>query len=282
MAIIIFCLGTHSELDLMDSEAVKDFFQTEKPDYVFLAAAKVGGIVANQNFPVDFLRNNLLIQTHVLHEAWRSNVRKLLFLGSSCIYPKHAPQPIQEAALLTGALEQTNDAYALAKIAGLRACQAYRQQHGSNFIAVMPTNLYGPHDNFHPEHSHVLAALIVRFHEMKEKGSPETQVWGSGTPHREFLHSDDLADACLFLMENYSASEIINIGWGKDISIRELAELIQEIIGYEGKIVWDTSRPDGTPRKLLDTSRLNELGWFPQISLKNGLKETYQWFLKNK
>ena len=272
---------THQELELTDARAVKDFFQQERPESVFLAAAKVGGIQANNTLPAEFLRENLLIQTHVLHEAWQAGVKKLLFLGSSCIYPKLAPQPIPESALLTGELEPTNDAYALAKIAGIQLCKAYRKQHGANFIAVMPTNLYGPQDNFHPEHSHVLPALLRRFHEAQRDGLQEVTVWGSGTPKREFLHSDDLASACLFLMEHYDSPEIINIGWGQDCTIRELAEMIAETVGYTGTLKWDDSRPDGTPRKVLDNRKLSALGWEPKISLQEGLRLTYQWYLKN-
>ena len=272
---------THQELELTDAGAVKDFFQQERPESVFLAAAKVGGIQANNTLPAEFLRENLLIQTHVLHEAWQAGVKKLLFLGSSCIYPKLAPQPIPESALLTGELEPTNDAYALAKIAGIQLCKAYRKQYGANFIAVMPTNLYGPQDNFHPEHSHVLPALLRRFHEAQRDGLQEVTVWGSGTPKREFLHSDDLASACLFLMEHYDSPEIINIGWGQDCTIRELAEMIAKTVGYTGKLKWDDSRPDGTPRKVLDNRKLSALGWEPKISLQEGLRLTYQWYLKN-
>ncbi len=272
---------THAELDLTQAESVRNFFEEERPDYVFLAAAKVGGIQANNSFPAEFLRENLLIQTHVIHEAWRTGVQKLLFLGSSCIYPKFAPQPIAEASLLTGALEATNDAYAIAKIAGIQACQSYRKQYGANFIAAMPTNLYGPYDNFHPEHSHVLPALMRRFHEATAQQAPEVTVWGSGTPKREFLHSDDLADACLFLMEHYHEPEIVNVGWGRDCTIRELAETIAAVVGYQGNLTWDTSRPDGTPRKVLDTTKLTQLGWSPRISLRSGLEQTYHWYLEN-
>ena len=272
---------THQELEVTDAGAVKDFFQQERPESVFLAAAKVGGIQANNTLPAAFLRKNLLIQTHVLHEAWQAGVIKLLFLGSSCIYPKLAPQPIPESALLTGELEPTNEAYALAKIAGIQLCKAYRKQYGANFIAVMPTNLYGPHDNFHPEHSHVLPALLRRFHEAQRDGLKEVTVWGSGTPKREFLHSDDLASACLFLMEHYDSPEIINIGWGQDCTIRELAEMIAETVGYTGTLKWDDSRPDGTPRKVLDNRKLSALGWEPKISLQEGLRLTYHWYLEN-
>ena len=272
---------THAELDLTQAESVRNFFEEERPDYVFLAAAKVGGIQANNSFPAEFLRENLLIQTHVIHEAWRTGVQKLLFLGSSCIYPKFASQPIAEASLLTGALEATNDAYAIAKIAGIQACQSYRKQYGANFIAAMPTNLYGPYDNFHPEHSHVLPALMRRFHEATAQQAPEVTVWGSGTPKREFLHSDDLADACLFLMEHYHEPEIVNVGWGRDCTIRELAETIAAVVGYQGNLTWDTSRPDGTPRKVLNTTKLTQLGWSPRISLRSGLEQTYHWYLEN-
>lgn len=269
---------THAELDLTDATATQAFFVQERPEFVFLAAAKVGGIHANNTFPADFLRENLLIQTHVFHEAWRSEVKKLLFLGSTCIYPKFAPQPIGESALLTGKLEPTNEAYAIAKIAGIKACEAYRRQHGANFIAVMPTNLYGPNDNFHREHSHVLPALIRRFHEAKRESALEVVLWGSGTPKREFIHSDDLADACLFLMAHYDDSEIVNVGWGQDCTIRELAEMIAEVVGYKGKLAWDPSKPDGTPRKLLDSTKLTKLGWQPSIPLRKGLERTYRWY----
>jgi GDP-L-fucose synthase len=275
-----FALRTHDELDLTDANATQGFFETEQPDYVFLAAGKVGGIHANNSFSAEFLRENLLIQTHVMHEAWRTGVKKLLFMGSSCIYPKFAPQPISETALLTGELEPTNDAYAVAKIAGIQACKAYRKQYGANFIAVMPTNLYGPNDNFHPEHSHVLPALLRRFQEAKQKGRPEVIIWGSGTPRREFLHSDDLADACLLLMDQYESEDIINVGWGTDQTINELAVLIAEVVGFEGKLIWDTSKPDGTPRKVLDCGKLTNLGWKPKVHLREGLEQTYQWFMQ--
>ena len=269
---------THQELELTDARAVKEFFQQERPESVFLAAAKVGGIQANNTLPAEFLRENLLIQTHVLHEAWQAGVKKMLFLGSSCIYPKLAPQPIPESALLTGELEPTNDAYALAKIAGIQLCKAYRKQHGANFIAVMPTNLYGPQDNFHPEHSHVLPALLRRFHEAQRDGLQEVTVWGSGTPKREFLHSDDLASACLFLMEHYDSPEIINIGWGQDCTIRELAERTAHAVGWVGEITWDTSKPDGVPRVCCDVTRMQQsLCWEPQITLDEGLKDMVAW-----
>ncbi len=266
------------ELDLRDQTAVNEFFKKEQPEYVFLAAAKVGGILANNTYPVDFLRDNLLIQTNVIDAAYRYGSRKLLFLGSSCIYPKFAPQPIKEEYLLTGELEPTNEPYAIAKIAGIKLCQAYNRQYGTNFISVMPTNLYGPGDNFDLETSHVIPALIRKFHESKIKGKDQVVVWGSGKPFREFLHVDDLADACLFLMSNYNSSEIINIGTGKDLSIAELAYLIKDIVGYDGNIIFDTSKPDGTPRKLLDVSKLFNMGWKPRITLEEGIRSTYSWY----
>jgi GDP-L-fucose synthase len=272
---------TRQELDLTDRAAVSRFFTAERPDYVFLAAAEVGGIIANDQHPADMIRDNLLIQTHVIDAAWRNGVRKLLFLGSSCIYPKFAPQPIREDSLLTGALEPTNDAYAVAKIAGITMCQAYRRQHGFNAIAAMPTNLYGPNDNFDLVMSHVLPALIRKFHEAKLSAAKTVTVWGTGTPRREFLHVDDLADACLFLMSRYDSAEIINVGAGKDITIAELAALVGSVVGYTGELVFDTTKPDGTPRKLLDVSRMTALGWSPRISLRDGLATTYRWFLDN-
>ena len=273
---------TRQELDLLDTKAVMDFFLTEKPEYVFLAAAKVGGIMANKTYPADFIRDNLTIQTNVIAAAHQSGVKKLLFLGSSCIYPKLAPQPIKEEYLLTGALEPTNDAYAIAKIAGIIMCQSYRRQHGNNFISVMPTNLYGPNDNFDLETSHVLPALIRRFHEAKESAAPNVTLWGTGTPMREFLYVDDLAAACLHLMHTYNDEEIVNIGTGEDVTIKELAETISEVVGYTGKIEWDTTKPDGTPRKLLDVSKLHSLGFKHKISLKEGIEETYAWYTENK
>ena len=270
---------TRKEVDLTDPRAVDMFFETEKPEYVFLAAAKVGGILANATYPVDFLRDNLAIELNVLHAAHRNRVKKLLFLGSSCIYPKFAPQPMKEEHLLTGGLEPTNEPYAIAKIAGIKLCQAYRKQHGANFISAMPTNLYGPGDNFDLSSSHVLPALIRKFHEAKERGEPSVTVWGTGTPRREFLHVDDLADACLFLMDNYSGDESLNIGVGKDVSIAELASLVGDVVGYEGEISYDTSKPDGTPRKLLDISKLNNLGWQARIPLRVGIEQTYRWFV---
>ena len=275
-------LRTHAELNLRDAAAVDRFFATERVEHVFLAAAKVGGIRANDTYPADFLRDNLQIQTNVIDAAWRNGVQKLLFLGSSCIYPKLAPQPIKEESLLTGPLEPTNEWYAIAKIAGLKLCQAYRRQHGFDAIAAMPTNLYGPGDNFSLLDSHVLPALLRRFHEAKASGAPEVVVWGSGTPRREFLHVDDLADALLFLMERYADESPVNVGWGEDLTIRELATLVARVVGYQGRLSFDTSKPDGTPRKLLDVSRLQGLGWRPTIRLEDGLKQTYAWFLENR
>jgi GDP-L-fucose synthase len=269
---------TRAELDLTNQTAVEQFFAAERPEYVFLAAAKVGGILANSELPAEFIRDNLLIQTNVIDAAWRHGVRKLEFLGSSCVYPKFARQPITEDQLLAAPLEPTNEAYAVAKIAGIGMCKAYRLQHGFPAISLMPTNLYGPGDNFDPKNSHVLSALLRRFHEAKESGAPSVTVWGSGQPRREFLHVDDLAAAAVFLMKNYDAGQIINVGTGKDISIAELSELIREIVGYEGKIVFDTNRPDGTPRKLLDVSRFDAMGWKPQIGLREGIESTYEWY----
>jgi GDP-L-fucose synthase len=272
-------LRTRAELDLTDGGAVDRFFAEERPQYVFLAAAKVGGIVANDTYPADFIRDNLAIQLNVIDAAHRHGAEKLLFLGSSCVYPKHAPQPMKEEHLLTGPLEPTNEAYAIAKIAGIRMCEAYRRQHGARFISVMPTNLYGPNDNFDLETSHVLPALIRRFHEAKVAGAPSVTLWGTGTPRREFLHVDDLADACVHLMRTYDEAGLVNIGWGRDIGIRELAGLVARIVGYEGELAWDASRPDGTPRKLLDTSRLTALGWTPRIALEDGIRRTHEWFV---
>ena len=266
------------EMDLSNQAEVDVWFAANNIDEVYLAAAKVGGIYANDTYPAEFLRDNLAIQTNVIHSAWKHGVNKLMFLGSSCIYPRLAPQPMPEESLLTGPLEQTNEWYAIAKIAGIKMCQAYRKQYGFDAISVMPTNLYGPGDNFDLQNSHVLPSLMRKFHEAKESGASVVQVWGSGTPRREFLHVDDLADACVFLMRAYSEAEIVNVGWGKDISIAELATLMQETVGFPGTIEFDASKPDGTPRKLLDTARLTSLGWQPSIELADGVASTYQWF----
>ncbi len=268
------------ELDLRDQVQVTDFFEKEKPEYVFLAAAKVGGIIANNTYRADFLFENLEIQNNVIHSAYKYGVKKLMFLGSSCIYPKLAPQPLKESYLLTGTLEPTNEPYAIAKIAGIKMCEAYRTQYRCDFISVMPTNLYGINDNYHPQNSHVLPALIRRFHEAKLNQTPSVEIWGTGSPLREFMFSDDLADACFFLMQNYSEAEFINIGTGHDLSIKELAELVKRIIGYEGKIKYDTSKPDGTPRKLMDVSKLHALGWKHKIELPEGIELAYEDFLK--
>ena len=275
-------LKTKDELDLMDQSAVALFFKKTKPEYVFLAAAKVGGILANNTYPAQFIYENLQIQNNIIHQSYLNGVKKLLFLGSSCIYPRECPQPIKEEYLLTGPLEPTNEPYALAKIAGLKMCQSYNRQYGTNFISVMPTNLYGPNDNFDLDDSHVLPALIRKFHEGKINSSPTVVVWGTGSPKREFLHIDDLADACVFLMNNYNDSEIINIGTGVDITIKKLAELIKNIIDYKGEINWDTTKLDGTPRKLLDVSKVESLSWRHKIGLETGIKMTYEWYLKNK
>jgi GDP-L-fucose synthase len=272
---------TSKELDLRDHQQVNHFFVEEKPEFVFLAAAKVGGIVANNEYPADFIRDNLLIQTNVIDAAYRNGVEKLLFLGSTCIYPKLAPQPLRENYLLTGELEPTNEAYAIAKIAGIKMCQAYNRQYGTQYISVMPTNLYGPQDNFDLHTSHVLPALVRKMHEAKENNAPFVEIWGTGTPKREFLYSKDLADACIFLMNNYSDSEFVNIGVGEDIAIKELAEKIKEVVGFQGELNFDTSKPDGTPRKLVDVTKLNSLGWKATTSLDEGLKQAYQWFLEN-
>jgi len=269
------------ELDLMDQSRVADFFQAEKPDYVFLAAARVGGIMANHNYPADFIYQNLEIQNNILHNSYLHKVKKLLFLGSSCIYPKYADQPISEAALLTGELEPTNEPYAIAKIAGLKMCEAYNRQYNTSFISAMPTNLYGPGDNFDPETSHVLPALIRKFHEAKQNNQPSVTLWGTGSPRREFLYVDDLAEALVFLMGHYEESKPINVGTGQDITIQELAETVRGIVGYTGQIEWDTTQPDGTPRKLLDVSKLHDLGWQPKIGLQEGVACTYEWFLKD-
>lgn len=274
-------LRTKSELDLRDQTAVADFFARERPEYVFLAAARVGGIWANNTYPADFIYENLMIQTNVIHQAYLNGVKKLIFLGSSCIYPKFSPQPMKEEYLLSGELEPTNEPYAVAKIAGIKMCQAYNRQYGVRFISAMPTNLYGPGDNFDLMDSHVLPALMRKCHLAKTDGANELIVWGTGAPKREFLFVDDLADACLFLMKNYEEKEIINIGVGEDLTIQELAQLISEVVGFTGKLRFDPSYPDGTPRKLLDVSRLNQLGWQARTPLKKGLEITYEWFLQS-
>lgn len=266
------------ELDLRDQPAVAAFFAAERPEYVFLAAAKVGGILANNTYPAEFLYDNLAIQNSLIHQSYLNGVKKLLFLGSSCIYPKFAPQPMAEDCLLTGALEPTNEPYAIAKIAGIKLCQAYNRQYRTRYISLMPTNLYGPNDNFDLQNSHVLPALIRKFHEAKAQGRGEVEIWGSGSPRREFLHVDDLADACHFLMQNYEESDIVNVGVGEDISIKELALLIKEVVGFEGELTFDRSKPDGTPRKLLDVGKLTALGWKARISLPEGITSTYRWF----
>lgn len=273
---------TSSELDLRNQQAVADFFASEKPDYVFLAAAKVGGIVANNTYRADFLYENLAIQNNVIHQSYLNGVTKLMFLGSSCIYPKMAPQPLKEEYLLTGLLEPTNEPYAIAKIAGIKMCDAYRDQYGCNFISVMPTNLYGLNDNYHPENSHVLPALIRKFDEAKSNGSKEVVIWGTGSPMREFLYADDLADACFYLMENYNEPNLINIGTGEDLTIKDLALAVKKTVGFEGELVFDTSKPDGTPRKLMDVSKLHSLGWKHQIELEEGLKLAYEDYLSKK
>jgi GDP-L-fucose synthase len=274
-------LRTSLELDLRNQQQVFDFFEVEKPEYVFLAAAKVGGILANNTYRADFLYENLAIQNNIIHASFLTKVKKLMFLGSSCIYPKLAPQPLKESYVLSGYLEETNEPYAIAKIAGIKMCEAYRAQYGCNFISVMPTNLYGTNDNYDLINSHVLPAMIRKFHEAHEKLAPEMTLWGSGLPMREFLHADDLAEACLFLMETYNKHELINIGTGEDVTIKNLAQLVKEIVGYTGEIVWDTSKPDGTPRKLMDVSKLHGLGWHHKIALKDGIKSAYQDFLKS-
>jgi len=271
---------TSAELDLRNQQQVADFFDIEKPEYVFLAAAKVGGIVANNTYRADFLYENLAIQNNIIHGSYLNKVKKLMFLGSSCIYPKLAPQPLKESYLLSGYLESTNEPYAIAKIAGIKMCEAYRAQYGCNFISVMPTNLYGTNDNYDLVNSHVLPAMIRKFHEAKVKNASEMTLWGSGSPMREFLHADDLAEACLFLMENYNESELVNIGTGEDVKIKNLAALVKQIIGFQGEIIWDTSKPDGTPRKLMDVSKLHGLGWHHKIALEDGIKLAYQDFLK--
>lgn len=272
--------ASRSEVDLRDADAVRLFLETQKPDAIILAAAKVGGILANDSYPAEFLRDNLVIEANVIHEAHRAGIDRLVFLGSSCIYPKFAPQPIKEEALLTGPLEPTNEWYAIAKIAGIKLCEAYRRQYGRRYVSVMPCNLYGPNDNFDLQTSHVLPALIRKFHEAKLAGYDEVVVWGTGTPLREFLHVDDLADGTVFVMKNYDGAEPINCGAGSDLSIRALAEKIGRAVGFKGGLVFDTSKPDGTPRKLIDSSRINALGWMPKIDLDEGIAGTYQWFLK--
>ena len=272
---------TSQELDLRDREATIDAITSANPDVVIMAAAKVGGIVANNTFPVEFLQDNIRIQTNVFEASHEANVQKLLFLGSSCIYPKLADQPISEDSLLTGPLEQTNDAYAIAKIAGVLLIQAYRREYGRNWISAMPTNLYGDNDNFDLQSSHVLPAMIRKFHEAKLESNNAVELWGTGSPMREFLHVDDLAKACHFLLENFNEAFPINIGWGQDVTIKELASIVQTVVGHDGEIIWDASKPDGTPRKLLDTSRINSLGWHPEIGLKEGIAKTYAWYLAN-
>jgi GDP-L-fucose synthase len=270
---------THKELDLTDQTSVSNFFKQEKPDYVFLAAAKVGGIHANNTYPADFIVDNIQIQTNIIKSSFENNVKKLLFMGSVCIYPKYADVPVKESSLLTGMLEPTNDAYAIAKIAGIKMCQAYRKQYGVDYISTMPCNLYGVNDNFHPTNSHVLPALIRRFHEAKLNKLAEVVCWGDGSARREFMNVDDVADASFFLMNNYSSDEIINIGYGEDYTIKEVVEMIKDVVGYDGKIVWDTLKPNGTPKRLLDTSKIFNMGWKPKVNLKYGLKETYDWYI---
>ncbi len=272
---------THAELDLTDQKAVQAFFEEERPEYVFLAAAKVGGIIANSKAPADFMYDNMMLEMNVIHSAWKSGVKKLEFLGSSCIYPRLAPQPMPESCLLTSSLEQTNEAYALAKISGLKYCEYLNRQYGTDYISVMPTNLYGPNDNYHPEHSHVLPALIRRFHEAKLAGAESVVCWGDGSPLREFLYVDDLANLCVFLMNNYSGNETVNAGTGKELSIKELTEVVARTVGYEGRIEWDTTRPNGTPRKLLDVSKATGLGWTYKVELEEGVKLAYDDFLHN-
>ena len=272
---------THKELDLCRQEAVEAFFAEEKPEYVFLAAAKVGGIVANQNALADFMYDNMTLEMNVIHSAWKNGCKKLEFLGSSCIYPRLAPQPMKEDCLLTGALEKTNEAYALAKISGLKYCEFLNRQYGTDYISVMPTNLYGPNDNYHPEHSHVLPALIRRFHEAKESGAESVTCWGDGSPLREFLYVDDLANLCVFLMNHYSGNETVNAGTGKELTIKQLTELVAKVIGYKGRIEWDTTRPNGTPRKLLDVSKATALGWTYKTELEDGIRFAYEDFLHN-
>jgi GDP-L-fucose synthase len=276
-----FILKTSQELDLRDSVAVASFFEETKPDYVFLAAAKVGGIIANNTYRADFIYENLAIQNNIIHQSYLNRVKKLMFLGSSCIYPKLAPQPLKEEYLLTGPLEFTNEPYAIAKIAGIKMCEAYRAQYGCDFISVMPTNLYGPNDNYDLEKSHVLPAMIRKFHEAKERNDNSVTLWGTGSPMREFLHADDLASACLYLMENYSESELVNVGTGVDVTIKELAETVCNIVGFKGTIIWDTTKPDGTPRKLMDVSKLHSVGWKHTIELRDGIALAYKDFSEN-
>lgn len=272
---------TRKELDLTNQIEVSNFFKQEKPDYVFLAAAKVGGIHANNTYPADFIVDNIQIQTNIIKSSFENNVKKLLFMGSVCIYPKYAEVPVKESSLLTGMLEPTNDAYAIAKIAGIKMCQSYRKQYGVDYISTMPCNLYGVNDNFHPTNSHVLPALIRRFHEAKSNKLEEVVCWGDGSAKREFMNADDVADASLFLMNNYSSDEIINIGYGEDYTIKEVVEMIKDVVGYDGKILWDTTKPNGTPKRLLDISKIFNMGWRPKVNLKNGLKEAYDWYIKN-
>lgn len=272
---------THAELDLTRQDRVEKFFEEETPDYVFLAAAKVGGIIANNEHPADFMYENMILEMNVIHSAWKNNCKKLMFLGSSCIYPRMAPQPMPESCLLTSSLESTNEAYALAKISGLKYCEYLNRQYGTDYISVMPTNLYGPNDNYHPKHSHVLPALIRRFHEAKESGAAEVYCWGTGSPLREFLYVDDLADACVYLMNTYSGNETVNLGTGKELTIKELTELVAKVVGYTGEIKWDTTKPDGTPRKLLDVSKLESLGWRYKTELEEGIRLSYEDFLTN-
>ncbi len=272
---------SHKELDLTRQDQVEEFFAKEKPDYVFLAAAKVGGIIANNEHPADFMYDNMILEMNVIYAAWKNNCKKLMFLGSSCIYPRMAPQPMPESCLLTSALEQTNEAYALAKISGLKYCEYLNRQYGTDYISVMPTNLYGPNDNYHPQHSHVLPALIRRFHEAKESGAESVVCWGTGAPLREFLYVDDLADACVYLMNTYSGNETVNLGTGKELTIKELTELVAKVIGYHGEIKWDPTKPDGTPRKLLDVSKLTNLGWKYKTELEEGIRLSYEDFLNN-
>lgn len=271
---------THAELDLTHQQEVADFFEKEKPEYVFLAAAKVGGIYANATYPADFIMQNMQIQCNVIDSAYKNGVKKLLFLGSSCIYPRMCPQPIKEEYLLTSQLEQTNEAYALAKISGLKMCYYYHQQYGANYISVMPTNLYGPEDNFHLENAHVLPALLRKMHEAKVENKKEVEIWGTGKALREFLYIEDMADACVYVMENYEENGFVNVGTGKEVTIKELAECIQKVVGYEGKLVFNTSKPDGTPRKLLDVSKLDDLGWHYKVELEEGIRRTYDWYQK--